>query len=412
MNSTSPDKACLGCGRKSPEVFLDLGRQPLANSFLTSEELKKKEPRYRLAAAYCPECHLVQLTDIVPPEEMFSEYLYFSSYSESFLEHASEMAGSLTKKFGLDGKSFVLEIASNDGYLLKNFVKAGIPVLGVEPARNICEAAQGNGVPTLCDFFNKETAGRILKGYGPADVVIGNNVLAHVPLINDFLSAVKLCIKDRGAAVFEVPWLRELLRKVEFDTVYHEHVFYYSLSSLMGLFERAGLAVFDVEVQPVHGGSLRVFVCGSGTVHASPNVKEMLDEERTAGLTGIEVYRTLSRKVEELRGELLRMLGGLRARGKKIAAYGAAAKGSVLLNYCGIGPELIEFVSDRNTYKQRRFMPGVHIPIYAPERVMEAKPDYLLILPWNLKEEIMSQMSYIRQWGGKFITAVPKIEVL
>jgi SAM-dependent methyltransferase len=386
--------------------------QPLANSYLSEEALKNDEPRYRLAVAYCPECYLVQLADTVPPKELFGEYLYFSSYSESFLKHAAEMAETLKKRFGLGKESFVLEIASNDGYLLRNLVKVGIPVLGVEPARNIAEAAVKDGIPTLCEFFNEKSAKDILEKHGPADVIIGNNVLAHVPDVNDFIKTVKKSLKGRGAAVFEVPWLKELLGKSEFDTIYHEHVFYYSLSALVRLFERGGLEVFDVEAHPVHGGSLRVFVCSPGTMTVSESVGKLLEEEKDAGLTEISRYKEFAGKVEWIREELLTLLKELNARGKSVAAYGAAAKGTVMLNYCGTGKDMVDFVVDRNPHKQGRYMPGVHIPIHPPEHVKKMRPDYLLILPWNLKDEIMEQMDYIRKWGGKFIVAIPRVEVL
>jgi hypothetical protein len=405
--------ACAGCGAPHPETFLDLGILPLANSYLSADALAKHEPRFRLAVAYCPACHLVQLTDMVPPEDLFSNYLYFSSYSESFLRHARAMASELTERFSLGAGSFVLEIASNDGYLLKNFVGAGIPVLGVEPAENVAEVARMGGVPTVSQFFGLETARALRQEHGPADVMIGNNVLAHVPEINGFIAGVRAMIKDKtGVGVFEAPWLKPFLDKTEFDTTYHEHVYYYSLTALAGLFKRAGMEIFDVSVQPVHGGSLRVFVCPTGARAVGPAVGEMLALERAAGLTHAATYREYAAKVRAVRDGLRALLRRLKAEGRSIAAYGAAAKGTVMLNYCGIGAETLDYVVDRNPHKQGRYMPGVHVPIHGPEKADETRPDYLLILAWNFQDEIMEQMAHIRAWGGRFILPIPEVRVV
>jgi C-methyltransferase C-terminal domain/Putative zinc binding domain/Methyltransferase domain len=402
---------CKGCGMESLEVFLDLGRMPLANSYLTAEELNGDEPRFPLAVSHCGHCHLVQLTETVPPEKLFTEYLYFSSFSESFLRHAAEMAQTLAARLKLGRESFVIEIASNDGYLLKNFVRKGIPVLGIEPARAAAEVAAMKEIPTFCNFFNGETARQVLRARGPADLIIGNNVLAHVPGINDFITAVRLCLKEKAVGVFEVPWLGEFLEKIEFDTIYHEHVFYYSLSALVRLFERSGLQVFDVEKKQVHGGSLRVFVSRPDVFPVSSSVSRILEKEELDGLTDISVYRSFAKRVNNLRSGLVTFLDEIKSAGKSIAAYGAAAKGSVFLNYCGLGKDRIDFIVDRSPYKQGRFMPGVHLPIYSPDKIAESKPDYLFILPWNLRDEIMQQMIHIRRWGGKFIVAIPHLEV-
>lgn len=403
---------CLGCGGALPEPFLDLGKTPLANSFVRPERAHLPEATYRLAVAFCPLCHLVQLTDRVPPEDLFSEYLYFSSYSDSFLKHARAMAESLTQRFRLGAGSLVLEIASNDGYLLQYFQKNGIRVLGVEPARNIAAAAECRGIPTLNRFFGPEVVEEITGHCGKADMIIGNNVLAHVPAINEFLRAVKACLKPDGTAVFEFPHLGDLLDRTAFDTIYHEHVFYFSLSAIRTLVERAGLHLFDVSRQDVHGGSLRVFLSHQEPHPASPNVAALLSQEQAAGLTGPERFAAFSRQVIALKQDLVATLRRLKASGKRLAAYGAPAKGNTLLNYCGIGTDCVEFTVDRSPHKQGLCLPGTHIPIFAPEKVREAKPDYLLILPWNLKDEIMAHMSFIREWGGRFLVPIPRVEVV
>lgn len=403
---------CLGCGGALPEPFLDLGKTPLANSFIRPERAHLPEATYRLAVAFCPLCHLVQLTDRVPPEDLFSEYLYFSSYSDSFLEHARAMAESLTQRFRLGAGSLVLEIASNDGYLLQYFQQQGVRVLGVEPARNIAAAAESRGVPTLNRFFGPEAVKEITGNSGKADLIIGNNVLAHVPAINEFLQAVKACLKPDGAAVFEFPHLGDLLDRTAFDTIYHEHVFYFSLSAVKALAERAGLHLFDVSSQAVHGGSLRVFLGHQEPHPASPNVAALLSEEQAAGLTGPERFAAFGRQVSALKQDLVSTLRRLKASGKRLAAYGAPAKGNTLLNYCGIGTDYVEFTVDRSPHKQGLWLPGTHIPIFAPEKVRESKPDYLLILPWNLKDEIMAHMAFIREWGGQFVVPVPHVEIV
>jgi hypothetical protein len=403
---------CLGCGYKSPETFLDLGETPLANSYLTPDALKTGvEAQFRLAVCYCPKCHLVQLTDLVPPEDMFSEYLYFSSYSQSFLEHASRMADELIGQCRLGPDSSVVEIASNDGYLLKHFVARNIPSLGIEPAANIAEVATEHGIPTLCAFYNVETAERVLSEQGPADLIVGNNVMAHVPDTNGFARATQILLAPNGTAVFEMPWLGDFMEKTEFDTIYHEHVFYFSLSALCVLFDRAGLYVHDVQHQPVHGGTLRVFVCHNGAKSRQPAVQNLLDRESAAGLMDSETYRGFARKVQKIRADLRELLESLKAEGKVVGGYGAAAKGSTLLNYCGVDVNHVSFIADRSNYKQGRHMPGVHIPIVEPAEVKRRKPDYLLILAWNLKDEIMEQMGHIRQWGGRFILPVPEVKV-
>lgn len=409
---TSGKTTCLGCDSALPEPFLDLGKTPLANSYVRPEQAHLPEATYRLAVAYCPLCHLVQLTERVPPENLFGSYLYFSSYSDSFLAHARAMAESLAQRFRLGAESLVLEIASNDGYLLQYFQQQGVRVLGVEPARNIAAEAESRGIPTLNRFFGPEVVDEITGHCGKADLIIGNNVLAHVPAINEFLQAVKACLKPDGAAVFEFPHLGDLLDRTAFDTIYHEHVFYFSLSAIRTLVERAGLHLFDVSRQAVHGGSLRVFLGHRAPPPALPNVAALLSEEQAAGLTGPGRFAAFGRQVIALKQDLVATLRRLKASGKRLAAYGAPAKGNTLLNYCGIGTDYVAFTVDRSPHKQGLCLPGTHIPIFAPEKIREAKPDYLLILPWNLKDEIMAHMAFIREWGGRFLVPIPHVEVV
>ncbi len=404
--------ACLGCGANSPKVFLDLGRTPLANSYLQAEVDYGREETFPLAAAYCESCALVQLAETVAPEKMFSEYAYFSSYSDSFLEHARLMAEAHVQRFNLGRDSRVLEIASNDGYLLRYFKQRGIGVLGIDPARNIAAEANRRGIPTLCQFFGEGFAPDLVREHGQADLIIGNNVLAHVPDVNGFLRATAACLRPDGAAVFEFPYLRELLDKTEFDTIYHEHVFYYSLSAISNLARRARLELWDVAPQRIHGGSLRVFLQRPGARPIDSRIDQTLGEEEKAGLTGFARYAAFGRQVRALKDQLLSLLGDLKRAGKRIAAYGAPAKGNTLLNYCGIGPELIEFTVDRSPHKQGMFLPGSHLPILPPEELLVRKPDYALLLPWNIADEIVRQQSSYLLAGGRFIIPVPEPRIL
>ncbi len=408
----SDESTCLGCLHPLPAPFLDLGKMPLANALIRPEQADRPLASFPLAVSLCPGCHLVQLTERVPPEQLFAEYPYLSSYSDSFLAHARAMAESLTVQFGLGRDSRVLEIGSNDGYLLQYFQRRGIPGLGVEPAKNIAEEAERRGIPTLNRFFGPDVVDEIRKRFGEADLIIGNNVLAHVPGINGFLAAVRSCLTPAGAAMFEFPHVKELLDKIEFDTIYHEHVFYYSLWAIKILAERAGLELFDVLRQPVHGGSLRVFLQAKGGRPVSPAVAALLQEEREAGITAPERYAVFSRQVARLREKLLSLLRSLKAEGKRLAAYGAPAKGNTLLNYCQIGTDLLDFTVDRNPIKQGLLTPGARLPIRPPQGLLLEMPDYTVILPWNIAEEILVQQAEYRRRGGQFIIPIPEVTIV
>jgi SAM-dependent methyltransferase len=403
---------CLGCDAVLPVPFLDLGCTPLANSYLRSAQAESKEKTFPLVIAYCCECYLVQLTRRVPPDALFAEYPYFSSYSDTFIKHAEAMAATYIHRFNLGHTSKVLEIASNDGYLLRFFQQHRIPVLGVEPARNIAAEARGRGIPTLERFFGLKVVSEVHRDFGSADIVIGNNVLAHVPEINDFLRAVKACLKDGGVAVFEFPYLKDLLDKTEFDTIYHEHVFYYSLSALEVLASRAGLDIFDVEHHTVHGGSLRLFLQHRGTRPPTERVEQQLQVEAAEGLTNSERYRTFADQVRHVRAELLHLLESLKRSGKRIAAYGAPAKGNTLLNYCGIGCDLLEFTVDRSPHKQGLLLPGSRLPVRAPDTLVDVRPDYVVVLAWNMIDEILSQQTAYLKGGGRFIVPIPRPRIL
>ena len=405
-------RSCLGCAADLPDPFLDLGAQPLANAFIRPEDAGRLEPRYPLAVAYCEGCSLVQLTATAPPEALFGEYLYFTSFSDHFLAHAQAMADALAERFALGPDRGVLEIASNDGYLLRFFLERGVPVLGVEPARNVAAVAASRGIPTLNRFFGPDAVDEIVATFGRAHVIVGNNVLAHVPEINAFLAALRACLAPDGAAVFEFPYLGDLLARTAFDTIYHEHVFYYSLAAVAGLAARAGLEVFDVEHQPVHGESLRVFVQHAGARPIGPAVAQLRHAEAAAGLTSVARYAGFSRDVARLCADLVERLKRLRGQGRRLAAYGAPAKGTVLLNACGVGAETLEFTVDRSPHKQGRLVPGVRVPIRPVEDLLREMPDFTLLLPWNLTDEIVAQQAEYLARGGAFIVAVPTTRII
>lgn len=405
-------RACLGCAAALGEPFLDLGRQPLANALVRPEDTARPEPRLPLAVAYCARCHLVQLTETAPPETLFGDYVYFSSYSESFLAHAQAMADALVARFALGPERRLLEIASNDGYLLRFVQARGVPVLGIEPARNVAEVARAGGTPTLARFFGPDLVAEILRDFGRAHVIVGNNVLAHVPGINAFLESVAACLAPDGAAVFEFPYVGELLERTAFDTIYHEHVFYYSLAAVARLAGRAGLEVFDVERQRVHGGSLRVFLQRAGARPIAPAVGRLAGEEQAAGLTSAARYAGFSDAVRRVCTELPALLRRLRGEGRRLAAYGAPAKGAVLLNACGVGTDLLEFTVDRSPHKQGRLMPGVRLPIRPVEDLVKAMPDVTLLLAWNLADEIVAQQGEYLRRGGRFLVPIPAPRLL
>lgn len=405
---------CRSCGSQEGALVLDLGVQPLANNLLRPEDLVKPEPKFPLRLAVCQSCWLLQITDLVPPVQLFSEYLYFSSFSDALLRHAREAAEGYIKEFSLNSQSQVVEIASNDGYLLQYFQQRGIQVLGVEPAANVAAAAAKKGIPTEIAFFGRATATQLReRGIAP-DLMTANNVLAHVPDINDFVGGLTILLKSEGVVTVEFPHLLRLLKESQFDTIYHEHFSYLSLHVVQRIFARHGLLVFDVEQLPTHGGSLRVFACHAAAAHHSetPTVARLLTEEVAAGLEGDDAYRRFARQIAEAKSALLRFLIDAQAQGKRVAAYGAPAKGNTLLNYCGVGPDLIAFTVDRSPHKQGMLLPGTRIPIRAPEAILEEKPDYVLVLPWNLQEEITAQMAAVRAWGGRFVVPIPTTRVL
>jgi SAM-dependent methyltransferase len=409
-----PNFVCRGCGASSGEPVVDLGMSPLCESYLQESELDKMEPFYPLRVEVCTSCWLAQLRQYVSAEHIFNEYAYFSSYSDSWLRHCEQYVAKMVERLRLGPSSRVVELASNDGYLLQYFVKRGIPALGIEPAANVAKAAEAKGVQTLVRFFDEELGRTLAKEGRRADLVIGNNVLAQVPDLRSFIAGLPHLLAPGGTATFEFPHLLRLFQENQFDTIYHEHFCYFSLLSAQAAFARQGLAVHDVDELPTHGGSLRLYLRHAGEAGAAPSpaVLALLARERAAGLDTPAAYRTFEAQVRATKRKLLSTLIALKEQGRSIAGYGAPGKGNTLLNYCGLRADFLDYTVDRNPYKQGRFLPGTHVPIFAPEKLAETRPDYIFILPWNLKDEIVAQLSYARAWGAKFIVPIPSAEVL
>jgi SAM-dependent methyltransferase len=403
---TGTIRGCRSCGGKALEVFLSLGDMPLSDGFLAMQDLERAEPRYPLDVAFCPSCALVQILETVPPEQLFAaDYPYFSSFTDALLEHSAANVAARLAERRLDESSLVIELASNDGYLLQYYQARGIPVLGIDPAPGPVAAARAKGIDTLQAFFGRELAARLAAQGRRADIIHANNVLAHVADTKGFVAGIGMLLKEDGVAVIEAPYVKDLIDHGEFDTIYHEHLCYFSVTALASLFQRQGLSLNRIEPLAIHGGSLRLFV-GRGE-RADRSVGDYLRAERASGLDRLEYYSDFSARVERIRDDLTALLRRLKSGGARIAGYGAAAKGTILLNFAGIGRQVLEFVADRNVHKQGRYVPGVRLPIVAPARILKEQPDYLLILPWNFKEEIMEQQSEYRRRGGRFIIPVP-----
>jgi len=409
----SSQHACRLCGAELTETFVDLGMSPLCESYLPADRLDDPETFYPLHVRLCPQCLLVQLPAYVPGEEIFSDYAYFSSYSDSWVAHAKRYADEMTSRLGLTAGSLVTEVASNDGYLLQHFHAAGIPVLGVEPAANVAKAAQAKGVRTVVHFLGPETGEAIAAEYGRADLVAGNNVFAHVPDIRGFAAGLRALVKDTGLVTLEFPHLLRLIERRQYDTIYHEHYSYLSLLTASRALESAGLRVVDVDELSTHGGSLRVHARPAETAsEPSERVRAVLAAEEAAGLHTVAGHAGFAAAVDKIKSDVLGFLLAAKADGKTVAGYGAPGKGNTLLNHCGIRTDLLSYTVDRSPHKQGMFLPGTHIPIYAPERIAETKPDYILVLPWNLKDEISEQLAYVRTWGGQLVFPIPALEIV
>ena len=406
-------KTCRFCDTQLEDVFIDLGMSPLANSFLKNENEFNDEKFFPLIVFVCNKCLLVQLQEFESPEKIFGDYAYFSSFSDTWLKHSEEYSELMIERYGLTQDSLVIEIASNDGYLLQFFKKKGIPILGIDPAANIARSAEKKGIPTLVKFFGVETALELFNKNQQADLITANNVLAHVPNLNDFVKGLKILLKPKGVITIEFPHLLELIQQNQFDTIYHEHFSYFSFLTVQRIFTQHNLTIFDVEKLDTHGGSLRIFVKHpeNNELVINNKVEKLLEEEQKFGLDKLSSYSNFSEKVKLIKKSLLEFLSIAKKQNKKIVGYGAAAKGNTLLNYCNIGQDYVDFVVDRSSHKQDTFLPGTHIPVLNPEEIKKTKPDYILILPWNLREEIMGQLNFIREWGGKFVISIPEVKI-
>lgn len=402
---------CRFCQKPLSTLFCDLGMSPLSNDFLKPDQIQQKESFYPLKVYFCDSCFLVQLHEFESPEHIFSDYAYCSSYSDTWLKHCQRYVDDAQKRFSLGVTSFVIEVASNDGYLLQFFKKKGIQVLGVEPAANIARIAEAAGIPTRVKFFGTRTAQDLVSAEGQSDLLIGNNVLAHVPDLNDFVEGLWLLLKPSGVITMEFPHVMRLMQDYQFDTIYHEHFSYFSFTTVQKVFATHGLELFDVDELPTHGGSLRIYAQhGSSKAHQrSKAVDDLLVREKALGLTTRKSYLSFNEQVKKAKRKLLSFLIQAKEQGQTIVGYGAPAKGNTLLNYCGIGTDFLDYTVDRSPQKQGRFLPGTHIPIFPVEKIRETRPDLVLILPWNLRDEIMSQMDYVREWGGKFVVPIPSV---
>jgi hypothetical protein len=404
---------CRFCGTALRYTFADLGMSPPCESFLAADQLNTMEAFYPLHVFVCEQCFLVQLEEYVSPETIFSEYAYFSSYSDSWLAHARTYTESMIQRFGLGPQSLAVELASNDGYLLQYFMEKGVAVLGVEPAANVAAVAVRKGIPTLVKFFGRDMAVDMVHDGIRADLIVGNNVLAQVPDLCGFVQGMKTLLKPQGVITLEFPHLMRLMEGNQFDTIYHEHFSYFSFLTTAKIMTRFGLTVFDVEELPTHGGSLRVYArhAQDDSHPVSQRARELADREETAGLTRLQTYFSFDEKVKETKRKILAFMIEAKRAGKSIAGYGAPGKGNTLLNYCAIRTDFLDYTVDRNPYKHGKFLPGTHVPVFPPEKIRETQPDYVLILPWNLKDEIREQLSYIREWGGQFVVPIPEVEV-
>jgi SAM-dependent methyltransferase len=403
---------CRSCGSSDLSPVIDLGLQPLANNLLSPGDLQKIEPRFPLVVHVCSSCWLMQITHTVPPVNLFSDYVYFSSFSEHMLRHSREASLRYIREKNLSKDSFVVEIASNDGYLLKNFVRAGVPCLGFEPAANIAEVARRNGVETHCEFFGDETARALASERGKADLIIGNNVFAHAPNINDFICGLNSLLKHDGWIVLEFPYGMDMIDHVEFDTIYHEHVFYFTLAPLLQAFARHDLDIFQVERLPIHGGSLRLFACHRGSEPIRDSVRHLHELEDSRGVHSKGYYQVFSQRAEKVKTDLCQFISDQTQNGKNIAAYGASAKGSTLLNYLGGAAKKVGFIADRSTYKHGKLSPGIHAPILPAEALVEQRPDFAILLVWNFADEVIAQQQEFRDKGGQFVIPLPELRVL